>query len=115
MPGWVVGVFHLEVFVARHSLMGELGQEHGDEERQAPLGSQLLRADSRQPQHVLGDVRSFALQHAALTQTQGGRRQAAETGGEGEAHAGEEASPSGRVLVLLQPLQGGDTWRAQPA
>lgn len=96
---------NLEVLVARHSFVGELGQEHGNEDWQAPLGSEPVGADPRQPQDVLGDVWGFALQHSAPAQTQGGRRQATETGGEGQTHAGEEASPSGHVLVLLRPLQ----------
>lgn len=92
--------------MARHSFMGELRQEHGNEGWQAPLGPKLVWAHSCQPQDVLRDVWGFALQHAALAQTQGGRCQATEAGGERQAHAGEEASPPRHVLILLRPLQG---------
>lgn len=100
-----VGVY-LEVFMARHSFMGELRQEHGNEGWQAPLRPKLVRADPCQPQDVLWDVWGFALQHAALAQTQGRRCQATETGRERQTHAGEEASPPRHVLILLEPLLG---------
>lgn len=92
--------------MARHSFMGELRQEHGNEGWQAPLGPKLVWADSCQPQDVLRDLWGFALQHAALAQTQGRRCQATEAARERQTHAGEEASPPRHVLILLEPLQG---------
>lgn len=94
------------MLVARHSFVGELGQEHGDERRKAPLRSQLVRAHPCQPQDVLGDVRGLALEHSPLVQTQSGRGEATEGGWDGQTHAGEEATPPRRVLIL-GPLENG--------
>ncbi len=79
----------------RHSFVGEFRQKHGDEPWQAPLRSQLVWADSRQPQDVLWDVGVLALEHSPLSQTQGRRGQAAEACWERQTYAGEEATPSG--------------------
>ncbi|TNN63455.1 hypothetical protein EYF80_026305 [Liparis tanakae] len=116
---WRVSVsvheLYLKVFVPRHRFVGEFGQEHGDEPREAPLGSHLARADARQPQHVLRDVGRFAVEHSMLAQAQGGRRQAAQACWDRQAHAREEATPPGRecdgdssavspARLLIQPL-----------
>lgn len=85
---------YLKVFVPRHSFVGEFRQEHGNESRQAPLCSQLVWTNSRQPQDMLWDVGGFALEHPTLAQTQGRRSQATEAGWERQTHAGEEATPS---------------------
>lgn len=69
---------YLEVLMARHSFVGEFRQEHGNECRQAPLCSQLVWANSCQPQDVLWDVRGLALEHSTLVQTQGWWGQATE-------------------------------------
>lgn len=88
--GWV----YLKVFVPRHSSVGEFRQEHGNKPRQAPLCSQLLWANSRQPQDVLWDVRRLALEHSTLAKTQGRWGQATDTCRDRQTHAGEEATPS---------------------
>lgn len=86
---------YLKVFVPRHGPVGEFGQEHGNEPRQAPLRSQHPRADPRQPQHVLRDVGGLSLEHSMPAQTQGGWGQATQARWDGQAHAGEEAPPAG--------------------
>lgn len=78
----------------RHRSVREFRQEHGYEPRQAPLCSQLVWPDSCQPKDVLWDVRSLALKHSTLPQTQSWRSQAAEASWDGHAHAGEESTPS---------------------
>lgn len=98
-------VVYLKVFVPRHCFLWEFGQEHGDEHWQTPLRSQLLWADSCQPQDVLWDVGGLALEHSTLAQTPGRGCQATEACWDRQAHAGEEATPSRRVLAL-RPLQG---------
>lgn len=82
------------MLVPRHCSVGEFRQEHGNEPRQAPLCSQLVRADSRQPQDMLWDVGGLALEHSPLAKTQGRRGQATEASWDGQTHAGEEATPS---------------------
>lgn len=78
----------------RHSSVGEFGQEHANEPRQAPLRSQFVWADSRQPQDVLWDVGGLALEHSTVAQTQGRWGEATEACWERQTHAGEEATPS---------------------
>lgn len=95
----IIGVYveievYLKVFVPRHSSVGEFGQEHGNEPRQAPLCSQLAWADSRQPQDMLWDVGGFALEHSTLAQMQGRWCQATEAWWDRQTHAGKEATPS---------------------
>lgn len=85
--------FHLKVLVSGHSFVGEFGQEHGDERREAPLCSQLVWADPCQPQDVLGDVRGLASERSVPLQTQSRRGKATEGGWDGQTHAGEETTP----------------------
>lgn len=97
---------YLKVFVPRHSSVGEFGQEHGDEPRQAPLRSQPVWADSCQPQDVLWDVGGLALEHLAMAQAQGRWGQATEACWDRQAHAGEEATPPRREVLILLPFRG---------
>lgn len=97
--------FHLQVLVPRHSFVGELGQEHGDKCRKAPLRSQLVWADPCQPQDVLRDVWGFALEHSALVQMQSRWGKATEGCWDGQTHAGEETTPT-RWVLILRPLKG---------
>lgn len=64
------------MFVARHSSVGEFRQEHGNESREAPLRSQLVGANSCQPQDVVRDLGGFALEHSTLAQMKGRRGKA---------------------------------------
>lgn len=103
--------FHLKVLVARHSLVGEFGQEHGDESGKAPLCSQLVWAHPCQPQDVFRDVWGLALEHSTPVQTHSRRGKATEGGWDGQTHAGEETSPP-RWVLILGPLKGGGQERA---
>lgn len=77
----------------RHSFVGEFGQEHGDECREAPFCSQLVWANPCQPQDVLRDVWGLALDHSTLVQMQTSRGKTTEGRWDGQTHAGKEPTP----------------------
>lgn len=80
--------FYLKVFMTRQRFVRKFRQEHGYETWQAPLCSQLVRANSCQPQDMLWDVGGLALEHSTLAQMQGGWGEATKTGWNRQTQAG---------------------------